>query len=248
MGITRSKKRALIPVDFKIDEGVVLTATGAVNIYVPLIVNHVDFFPSGFKLEVHKKVIYIDPVIVEDEKTADYILITHSHQDHFSISDIKKLLKRETVMLCPKKVYKKLSKVLAGHTIKEVSPGSHMSFGDMVIESIGAYNVKSGFLIAHPKSAKYIGYVISSGNVKIYHAGDTDYTPEMQKLDGITAALIPVDGGNLTMTNEKAAEFINHIKPKFVIPIHYNIGTDGIEKFKELINSDTQVVIMDGQN
>lgn len=247
MGITKSKKRALKPMNFKIAEDVILTSTGAVNINVPLIVNHVDFFPASFKLEIRKKVIYIDPIVVEEEKAADYILITHSHQDHFSKSDIKKLLKKETVIVCPGKVYKKLSKVLPGNTLKEAVPGSQLDFGDITIRFIGAYNVKSGFIVPHPKSALYVGYVISSGNVKIYHAGDTDYTSEMERLEGITAALIPIDGGNLTMTNERAVEFTNHIKPRYVIPMHYNIRSDGVDKFKELINSDTEVIVMDGQ-
>jgi L-ascorbate metabolism protein UlaG (beta-lactamase superfamily) len=51
----------------------------------------VDFFPSGFKLRIKEKAIYIDPVCIGDYEAADYILITHSHGDHFSLRDIKKL-------------------------------------------------------------------------------------------------------------------------------------------------------------
>ena len=246
MGIVRSKISSLKPVGLEIDEGITLFSTGIVNINVPLIVNHVDFLPAIFKLIIRDKVIYIDPVVVRDEKKADYILITHSYQDYFSISDIKNLLKKETIVLCPRKVYGKLSGLLEGATLMEAIPGTRLDFGKITVESISAYNMKSSFLVAHPKSAMFVGYVISSGNIKIYHAGDTDYTPEMDRLEGITVALVPIDGKNLTMTTEITAEFINHKKPEFAIPLHYNNGTDGIEKFKSLINGDAKVVIMDG--
>ena len=39
-------------------------------------------------IEASKKVIYIDPLLIDDPKPADYILITHAHPDHFSLTDI----------------------------------------------------------------------------------------------------------------------------------------------------------------
>ncbi len=247
MAIVRSEKRSPVPISFKFEEDIVLTSTGAVNVHIPFIVNHVDFFPSSFKLEAHKKVIFIDPLVVDHEEPADYILITHAHQDHFSIEDIRKLLKKETMVMGPKKVYKKLSKALMGCTIKNITPGEKISFEAFTIESIAAYNLKSGFLTPHPKSAMNVGYIIGIGGVRLYHTGDTDYIPEMDQLKDMTAVLTPIDGGNLTMSTEKAAVFINHVKPEFVIPMHYNIGTDQIEHFKGLMNRNTKILIMDGQ-
>ncbi|WP_162300677.1 MBL fold metallo-hydrolase [Anaerosacchariphilus polymeriproducens] len=246
MGIIKSKIRSKKPISFEIDEGITITSTGATNINIPFLVNHVDFFPSSFKLDVHKNVIYIDPLIVDEEVPADYILITHPHQDHFSKNDIRKLLKRETKVICPKSVFKKLSKELEGYTIIEIKPGDKMDFGNLTIESIEAYNIKSGFWVPHSKSALYVGYIINSGKVRIYHAGDTDYTPEMMKLKNINLALTPIDGGKLSMTTEKAAEFINNLNPQFAVPMHYMIGTDEVEKFKELVNRNTRIIVMDG--
>lgn len=247
MGVISSKKRSPKPISFEITKGITITSTGAVNIHVPFIVNHVDFFPSSFKLDIHRRVIYIDPVIVDAKEPADYILITHSHQDHFSIPDIKKLLKRETIVICPKAVYKKLSKELNEHTIIRIKPGDKMDYDDITIEAIGAYNMKSGLLAPHSMSAMNVGYIISNADIKIYHTGDTDYTPFMRQLKNISTVLTPIDGGNLTMTTEKAAEFINDLKPQFVIPMHYNLGADATSKFKELINSNTHVIVLDAE-
>ena len=245
MSIVKSDKRSTRPISFKISKDIMITSTGIVNINVPFIVNHVDFFPSSFKLEIFEKVIYIDPVIVEEDKSADYILITHAHQDHFSMKDIKRLLKKETIVICPKQVYKKISKELKGYKIVKTKPGDKMSFGNIGVESIGAYNLKSGFLVPHPKCHMNVGYIISSGDIKIYHTGDTDYTSEMRHLKNITLVLTPIDGDNLTMTTEKAAEFVNHIEPHYVIPMHYNTPTDETERLKKLINKNIKVVVME---
>lgn len=142
-------------------------------------------------------------------------------------------------------MYKKLSKELNGYNIIEIKPDDNMNFNDIEIEAIGAYNLKSGLIVPHPKSAMNVGYIISFKNIKIYHTGDTDYTASMKQLQNISVVLTPIDGGNLTMTTEKAAEFINHIRPLYVIPMHYNLGSDEINKFKKLINSSTQVIVMD---
>ena len=43
---------------------------------------------------INDKIIYIDPYnIKENNNDADIIFITHSHYDHFSINDIKKIKK-----------------------------------------------------------------------------------------------------------------------------------------------------------
>ncbi len=94
----------------------------------------------------------------------------------------------------------------------------------------------------------WVGYVITIGDVKLYHAGDTDYIPEMDEISNIDLAMIPIGGDNLTMNAEDAAEFVNNLKPKIAVPMHYSIEIDQISIFRELVNNDTKVIIMDGIN
>lgn len=245
MTIVKSKTR-LKKNEYLISEGISLMSTGAVNMHIPLIVKHTDFLPASFKLTVQDMAIFIDPLIVEEQESADYILITHPHPDHLSLSDIKKLMKIETVIICPRGAYKKLSKFFAKSQLKIIQPGEKIELekGNIVVEAIGAYNVKSGLITPHPQSALYVGFVIRVMSASIYHAGDTDYIPEMRQLRNINVALVPIDGGNLTMTTEAAAEFINDIKPQVVIPMHYKLGTTEPDSFIRLINSDTTVLIL----
>lgn len=94
----------------------------------------------------------------------------------------------------------------------------------------------------------WVGYVIAIEEVQLYHAGDTDYLPEMYGISNINLAMIPIGGDNLTMNAEDAAEFVNNLKPKIVVPMHYNIEINQISIFRKLVNNDTEVIIMDGIN
>ena len=68
--------------------------------------------------------------------------------------------------------------------------------------------------------------MIKFGDVIIYHSGDTDIIPEMQKLTGYKQqgkefiALLPV-GGRFTMSAEEAAQAASIIKPTLAIPMHF---------------------------
>lgn len=66
------------------------------------------------------------------------------------------------------------------------------------------------------------GFVIEVNGHKIYHAGDTGLTMDMQLLakENIDVALLPI-GGNFTMDMEDAVRAVDFIKPKKVIPMHY---------------------------
>ena len=49
-----------------------------------------------------EKIIYFDPLKVEESHDADLILITHTHWDHFSKEDILKIKKETTKIIAPK--------------------------------------------------------------------------------------------------------------------------------------------------
>lgn len=234
--IISSEKRDPLPHSIQLPKNIILTSWGAVNI------NNVDFFPSSFRIEAQGKVIYIDPLVIEDTKPADYIFITHAHPDHLSLSDIEKIVQEETLVICPKKVINKLS----GYKVKAVKPGDVLDFGNIKYEAIAAYNTRAKFLWikAHPKSAMNVGYILTINGVRLYHAGDTDLIPEMKAIKNITVAMVPIGGDKLTMSPEQAAAAINTIKPQIVVPMHYELGKNYTETFKQLVDKNIQVEIM----
>lgn len=187
----------------------------------------------------NEKNIYIDPYnITHAEPKADIILITHSHYDHCSIADIQKIIKNGTKIIIPPDCQSKITK-MENVEMQVVEPGDEIKLGNITINTIPSYNPKKQF---HPKSECWLGYIVKMNNIIIYHAGDTDIIPEMEKLTGYGKkdnefiALLPV-GGNYTMNAEEAAQAASIIRPSLAIPMHYGsvAGTkEDAEKFIKL--------------
>ena len=189
---------------------------------------------AGFLIK-NSKIIYIDPYqIKEDSEKADLILLTHSHYDHCSIADLKKIVKEGTKIIITADCQSKITRFEVPIEMIIIEAGQELKFGGTVISTIPAYNTDKSF---HPKEESWVGYLVKTDNVLIYYAGDTDFIPEMQKLTGYSGsdrkfiALLPV-GGRFVMTAEEAAEAAKLIKPSLAIPMHYG-SISGTEKDAE---------------
>ncbi len=198
---------------------------------------------SGFLIK-NSKTIYIDPYnIKETDEKADIILLTHSHYDHCSFADIEKIVQEGTKIIIPADCQSKITRFEESIEMEIVESGRELSLGNMKLAVLPAYNIDKHF---HSKDEGWVGYLIKIGNVLIYHAGDTDIIPEMQKLTGYRqsgkefVALLPI-GGRFTMDVEEAVEAAKIIKPTLAIPMHYAsiIGTKSdAEEFVELCKKE----------
>ncbi len=239
--VSVSDKRNPVPQTIQFNENLKITTWGAIK------VNKSDFFPSSFQIVSEGKTIYIDPVETSTSEKADYIFITHAHPDHYSVKTIERIVKPETIFICSKEVSKKLSR--KGYTIRTVVPDSSIEADGINSEAVHAYNTKNVFLWikAHPKSKQNVGYILTLGDdIRIYHAGDTDYIPEMEKIKDIDIVMVPIGGDNLTMNIDEASKMVNKIKPKQVIPMHYELKNKAdLTKFKSLVDQDITVTIFE---
>ncbi len=197
---------------------------------------------SSIKIK-NSKTIYFDPFKIDKNyNDADYIFITHSHYDHYSEEDIKKVRKKETKIIITLDLKEKVKELgFENSNIIIVNPNEKYIIDTLNIETIPAYNNEKQF---HPKSNNWVGYIIEINDEKYYIAGDTDITEENKKIK-CDVALLPI-GGTFTMNYEEAAELANIIKPKIVIPIHYGsiVGNKcDAEKFTKLINKEIKCEI-----
>jgi L-ascorbate metabolism protein UlaG (beta-lactamase superfamily) len=197
------------------------------------------FGQSAFLIESSSGNIYIDPSKVrEGSPPADLILITHDHFDHCSVADIKRIYKAGSVIVSSGSVARKLS-----FPVKVVKPGDKLQVKGVNIEALYAYNIHKPF---HPKSEQILGYLLETDGTRIYHAGDTDYIPEMKNIKA-DIAMLPI-GGTFTMNAKSASEAANVIKPKIAIPMHWGGGLGSkkdAQEFKKLCS--VEVRILDAQ-
>lgn len=169
--------------------------------------------------ELGGKTIHVDPY----GKLADYaalpkadaILITHDHTDHLDPSAIAAIRTPSTVVVMAPSCVGKFDGLV-------MTNGESRTVLGIRVEAVPAYNIvnkRDTGQPFHPKGAGN-GYLLSFGDKRIYVAGDTENTPEMQALRGVDVAFLPM---NLpyTMTPEMVAVAAKAFRPKILYPYHY---------------------------
>lgn len=180
---------------------------------------------STFQLITEDKNIIIDPFILdnpwtesslEDFKEVSHIFITHGHADH--LGDAVELAKLSGALVyCNHEIAAYLNSqgvdnvhgmhIGGSHDWVKMTPALHGS-GIETSEGILYGGLAGGFLL-------------ELEGRKIYHAGDTGLSMEMQLLkDQVDLALLPV-GDNYTMGIQDAKRALDFIRPKAFIPMHF---------------------------
>jgi len=219
------------------------------------------FPPSWFQIKTGNKIMYIDPAYLrtyfthypkkiefskwpdpidglpEELEKADVILLTHHHKDHCKSVTVNRLRHADTLVVAPERCIKEL-----GKDIKVIEPGEEMIFGDIEIKPVDAYNTEQGSSTRKVHYKGYgVGYLIGIGTNTIYHAGDTDFIPEMREFGGIDMALLPI-GGTYTMDIKEAVEAAIAIRPKVVIPMHRSKADP--QEFKEKVEAISHIKVV----
>ena len=185
---------------------------------------------SSFWIEAGGKKLLIDPFITGNPKATvksadlkpDYILLTHGHGDHLGdglaiakASGATIIAPNELAVYCD-------SKGAKAHTM-HIGGGHNFDFGRVKLT------------IAHHGSAvreddhwEYMGepcgFLITSEGKTVYHAGDTGLFLDMKligEINTIDLALLPI-GDNFTMGVDDAIKAVEFLKPKQVVPMHYD--------------------------
>lgn len=201
----------------------------------------------NIKINTHSSIqiddIAFDPYgITEPTLAAKYVCITHTHFDHLDIESIKNISNKNTIIVAPQDAKEPLEQNFS-NKIVYVKPNEVLNFEDFTLETFSSYNINKKF---HPKANNWVGYKLVKDNKTYVVAGDTDVTPELEKLANIDVLFLPI-GGTYTMTATEAAKLANKVKPALVIPMHYGsvVGSKANEtEFIKHLNADINYKIL----
>lgn len=190
--------------------------------------------------------ILIDPFITPnplakkinvDDIDADFILITHGHEDH--VADAVNIAKRTGAKVISN------FEIVSWFGEQGVENSHPMNHGGSVYLPFGRVKyvnaIHSSVLPDGTYGGNPGGFVIEMEDLCIYYAGDTALTMDMKLLPeefDIDHAFLPI-GDNFTMGVDDALRATDFIKCKSIIGMHYNtfpyieIDTDeAIAKFE----------------
>jgi len=180
------------------------------------------------------------PIKVKDVASADVVLVSHDHFDHFG--DAPAICKKTGATLVA--TYELASAAADEHkiTTEGMNMGGTIAVGRVKVHMTVAFHTSGR---GHPT-----GWVIEwDDGVRIYHSGDTCLFGDMKLLGDIfepDLACLPI-GDRFTMGPPSAAKAVELLRPGTVIPMHYNtwppIAQDP-ERFRALVGAKAEVVIL----
>lgn len=158
----------------------------------------------------------IDPEQIE----ADYILISHGHEDH--IADAVDIAKRTGATVISNF---EITTWLAAQGVENTRPmntGGKFNTGFGLVKCVTAHHSSSfpdGSYAGNP-----MGFIIKSENKTFYYAGDTALTLDMQlipELFTLDFVFFPI-GDNFTMDADDAIKACDFVQCDDVIGMHYD--------------------------
>lgn len=210
---------------------------------------------SSLSIETKDKTLLIDPFISGNELAkninvnklqADYILITHAHQDH--ILDVEAIAKRTgaTVISNFEIVTYFENKGIKGHPMNH---GGKWTFDFGTVHYTNAVHSSSfpdGSYGGQPG-----GFVIETSHHRIYISGDTALTYDMklipQVIGELDLAILPL-GDNFTMGVNEAILASKFLGCNKVLGVHYDtfgyIKIDHKEAFTKFANAKKELFLL----
>ena len=184
---------------------------------------------SCFAVEAGGKTLLFDPYITEnalaksvnvDQIRADYILLSHGHDDH--TGDVERVARRtKATLVGPYEVVMWFQK----KGLNKIHPMNHggawnFDFGRVkLVNAVHSSSMPDGSYGGHPA-----GFVVETASGNFYYSGDTALTLDMKLIGESTRlnfAALPI-GDNFTMGIEDAVKAAGFLGCDHILGVHYD--------------------------
>ena len=204
---------------------------------------------AGFRVEYTEQSFSFafDPYDVRECEPVDFVFVSHPHFDHCDPVAIRKILKPNGKAIAPNSCEKELAEFVSQLELvadKEKRESTFFKYWMIPAYNIDKYRTPSE--VFHPKESGFVGWIVEVGSTRYYHAGDTDFTPEMEALKKIDCAFLPISG-TFVMTLEEALKAAEILEPDVVVPMHYGklLGSvSEAHRFQNLLKDKVKVMVL----
>ncbi len=216
---------------------------------------------SAFQFHIDGQAVVIDPFLTGNplaSTTADtlnpaVILLSHAHGDH--VGDTVDIQARSgATLVCNFEMGDWfMDQGVVPEKVVQVNPGGTFDLGFASVKWTVAHHSSSFPDGSYGGQPNGIIITVPSGE-KLYFAGDTALFGDMQLIgdEGIDVAFLPI-GDHFTMGISDSIRATNFIKPRLVVPMHYNTFPPIVQnaaEWAQRINEETDAtpIVLDPGN
>jgi L-ascorbate metabolism protein UlaG (beta-lactamase superfamily) len=181
-----------------------------------------------------------------DQVAVQYVLITHGHGDH--VGDAISIAKRNNATIIANYELCALCERQGATTHSlHIGGGHNFEFGRAkltIAHHGGGYGPNADIYTGPPA-----GFLVTLGGKTVYHSGDTGLFYDMKligEMNTIELAFLPI-GDNFTMGVDDAVKAVEFLRPKTVVPFHYNtfsVIEASPQEFARKVGDRSNVVIL----
>ncbi|HVI49005.1 MAG TPA: metal-dependent hydrolase [Chitinophaga sp.] len=202
---------------------------------------------SCFAVEIRGKKILFDPFISYNELakkvdvnaiTADYIFVSHGHEDH--VADLVELAKRTNATVVSNFEIVTWAGKQGIQNLHPMNTGGKWKFDFGTVKCVTAQHSSS--LPDGTYGGNPMGFVFVTDEGNFYYSGDTALTYDMELVPSVATldfAVLPI-GDNFTMGVEDAIAAAEFIECEKIIGVHYDTfgyikidSQDALEQFSD---------------
>ena len=180
-----------------------------------------------FTLEADGTTLLFDPFLTGNpaakvaagDLAADYILLSHGHFDH--MPDTVSIAQRTGATVIATFELASWMNSQGAANVHGMQPGGSFRFPFGRVKLTIAHH--GSMLPDGSYGGVAVGFIVDIGGQRVYYTGDTALFMDMQLYgeEGIDLLILPI-GDNYTMGPEDALRCVQFVKPKAVIPLHYD--------------------------